>query len=685
MTFERKPKVNVRSKIRWGVFWILALFVATSIFVAPQVFNKGARWFNRVVGIGFPTIPEENFRLGLDLQGGAHLVYEADMQSISADERARALEGVRDVIERRVNGMGIGESNVQTAKVGDAYRLVVELPGVKDVGQAIKMIGGTPILEFKEGNTEPPRDLTPEEKQKMEEYNALAKDRANELLKKLQSGDSFEEAAKIVSEDQASKNNGGYLGFVGPNSPYPELYRVAESTRENELAKTLIETSEGYTIVKRGKEKEGAGEVQAAHILVCYLGASRCEDAKYTKDEAYKKAQEIFQKANKDNFALLAAENSTDASNKNTGGDLGWFPKGAMVPAFDQAVFSAKKDEIIGPVETEFGYHVIYKKDERMTKEFELWRILITTQAKEDIVPPADQWKSSGLSGKQLKRAEVVTDQQTGGVQVGLQFDDEGKKLFKELTERNVGKPVAIFLDGAPISIPTVNQVISEGNAVITGNFTVQEARLLSQRLNAGALPVPIQLASQQTVGATLGADSLAKSLKAGIAAILLVMLFMVLYYRIPGVIAVIGLLMYASLSAAIFKLMGVTLSLSGIAGFILSIGMAVDANILVFERMKEELRAGKSLRTAAEEGFLRAWSSIRDGNSSVFISCAILLWFGSSFVKGFAVTLAIGTMVSVFTAITMTRTFIRFIVPWFPEKANWMFLGAQKADRISE
>lgn len=685
MAFDKKPKVNVRSKIRWGVFWILVLFIATGIFVAPQVFNKGARWFNRVVGIGFPTIPEEKFRLGLDLQGGAHLVYEADMQSISADERARALEGVRDVIERRVNGMGIGESNVQTAKVGDAYRLVVELPGVKDVGQAIQMIGGTPILEFKEGNTEPPRELTPEEKQKMEEYNALAKDRANELLKKLQSGDSFEEAAKIVSEDQASKNNGGYLGFVGSNSPYPELYRVAESTRENELAKTLIETSEGYTIVKRGKEKEGAGEVNAAHILVCYLGASRCEDAKYTKDEAYKKAQEIFQKANASNFAELAGEFSTDASNKNNGGDLGWFPKGAMVPAFDQAVFSAKKGEIIGPVETEFGYHIIYKKDERMTKEFELWRILITTQTKEDIVPPADQWKSSGLSGKQLKRAEVVSDQQTGGVQVGLQFDDEGKKLFKELTERNVGKPVAIFLDGAPISIPTVNQVINEGNAVITGNFTIQEARLLSQRLNAGALPVPIQLASQQTVGATLGADSLAKSLKAGIAAILLVMLFMVLYYRVPGVIAVIGLLMYASLSAAIFKLMGVTLSLSGIAGFILSIGMAVDANILVFERMKEELRAGKSLRTAAEEGFVRAWSSIRDGNSSVFISCAILLWFGSSFVKGFAVTLAIGTMVSVFTAITMTRTFIRFIVPWFPEKANWMFLGAQKTDHLSE
>ncbi|MEK7083812.1 MAG: SecD/SecF family protein translocase subunit, partial [Patescibacteria group bacterium] len=214
-----------------------------------------------------------------------------------------------------------------------------------------------------------------------------------------------------------------------------------------------------------------------------------------------------------------------------------------------------------------------------------------------------------------------------------------------------------------------------------SGGFSLTDAKLLAQRLNAGALPVPVDLVAQQTVGATLGADSLAKSLKAGIAALALVMIFMLVYYRMPGVLAIIGLLMYSALSLAIFKAMGVTLTLAGIAGFILSIGMAVDANILVFERMKEELRAGRSLRGAVEEGFVRAWSSIRDGNSSVFITCAILIWFGSSFVKGFAITLAIGTLVSVFTAITVTRTLLRFIVPWFPEHANWMFLGARKKD----
>jgi preprotein translocase subunit SecD len=281
-----------------------------------------------------------------------------------------------------------------------------------------------------------------------------------------------------------------------------------------------------------------------------------------------------------------------------------------------------------------------------------------------------------------LERAEVVTDGQTGAVQVSLKFNDEGKKLFADLTEKHVGKPIAIFLDGVPISIPTVQQAIRDGKAVITGNFVVAEAKLLSQRLNAGALPVPVELISQQSVGATLGKISLEQSLKAGIFGILLVMIFMIGFYRLPGFLATIALTVYIALTLAIFKLIGVTLTLAGIAGFILSIGMAVDANVLIFERMKEELRDGKSLKAAVEEGFVRAWLSIRDGNVSTLISCVVLIWLGSGFIQGFAVTLSIGILVSMFTAITITRIMLRFIITWFNEKGNALFLGSQKHEQ---
>jgi len=190
-------------------------------------------------------------------------------------------------------------------------------------------------------------------------------------------------------------------------------------------------------------------------------------------------------------------------------------------------------------------------------------------------------------------------------------------------------------------------------------------------------------LIAQQTVGATLGAKSLQSSLYAGIVGILIVMVFMLLYYRLPGLLSVIALTLYVALVLALFKLIGVTLTLAGIAGFILSIGMAVDANVLIFERLKEELQEGKSLKAAVEEGFIRAWTSIRDGNISTLITCILLIWFGSSFVQGFAVTLAIGILISMFSAISVTRIMLRFIVPWFKSEANWLFLGAKKETNL--
>jgi protein-export membrane protein SecD len=674
----QKQNLNLRNKIRTGIAATGVLLVGSIVFVVPQYVNKGIDMVNNKVHTNFGHIAEKPFRLGLDLKGGAHLVYQADVKNIPAGDQASAVEGVRQVIERRVNAFGVSESVVQTSKVGENYQLIVELPGVTDTNAAIRSIGETPILEFKEQNNEPPREMTAEEKKSLETFNATAKKKTDEALLEMKKGLSFEDAVKKYSEDEASKNNNGYLGFTGKYGKYPEMSNWAKTAKEGQVSITSIQSNDGYNIVKRGKEKDGESEFKASHILICYFGAQGC-DGKMTKDEAKAKADELFKQATDKNFAALAKANSTDPGSKENGGDLGLIAPGMLVRPFEDALKTAQVGQIVGPVETEFGYHLIYKTGEEKLKEYEISRILVKTKSSADFLPVNEPWKSTTLSGKQLKRAEVVTDQNTGAVQVSLQFDDEGSKLFQELTARNIGKPVAIFLDKEPISIPTVNTEISGGKAVITGNFTLQEAKLLSQRLNTGALPVPVELVSQQTVGATLGIESLQKSLVAGVIGFLLIMAFMILYYRLPGVIAVLALTLYVALTLSVFKLLGITLTLAGITGFILSIGIAVDANVLIFERMKEELRSGKALRTSIEEGFTRAWSSIRDGNTSTLITCFLLVMMGTGFVKGFAITLIIGILVSLFTAITVTRILLRFVAPWFNEKGNALFLGAKK------
>ncbi len=255
-----------------------------------------------------------------------------------------------------------------------------------------------------------------------------------------------------------------------------------------------------------------------------------------------------------------------------------------------------------------------------------------------------------------------------------LQFNQEGAKLFGEITSRNVGKPVAIFLDGGPISVPTVENAITDGRAQITGQFTFDEAKLLARRLNEGALPVPITLISQRSVGAILGEEALQNSVRAGAIGFLLVSLFMILYYRLSGVIAVAALLVYTAFVLAIFKLIPVTLTLAGIAGFVLSVGMAVDANILIFERTKEELRKGKALVASLADGFSRAWPSIRDSNITTIITSIVLYTFATSIIKGFALTLLIGVLVSMFSAIFVTRQFLRAFVPSSERAARWWF-----------
>ncbi|KKU06869.1 MAG: hypothetical protein UX10_C0020G0002 [Candidatus Magasanikbacteria bacterium GW2011_GWA2_45_39] len=673
-------KINVtgalsRSRVRWGVVLFLILLVGGSLFDFPNAYNKIGLLLKQRSGFDIGVFPwNVPFRLGLDLIGGSHLIYEADVSKIDEGERTSALEGVRDVIERRVNAFGVAEPLVQTSHSGSASRVIVELAGVKDVGQAIKMIGETPILEFKEQNVA--ANMTDDQKKELETKQTAAKQKSDDALKALKRGTLFAAVVKQYSEDESAiKDKGGDVGEVSASGAYADLYSWAQGKQVGAQS-DVIKTTGGYEIGKLTAVKDGEKEVQARHILICFKGAKSCSKDT-SKEDARKLAEDLKKQATAPNFADLAKKNSTEPGASTSGGELGWFGKGAMVKPFEDAVFGQKVGSISDIVESEFGFHVIYKESERPKKSYVVSRVFVKNLEESDITGAKDEWKNTGLSGTQLKKSQLQFDPNSGMPTVNLEFNDEGKKLFDEITTRNVSKPVAIFLDGQPISIPTVNEPIKEGKAIISGNFTIATAKQLAQRLNAGALPVPITLVSQQTVGASLGLDSLYKSLWAGLIGFLAVALFMILMYRLPGVLATLALLLYTAITLAIFKLIPVTLTLAGIAGFILSIGMAVDANILIFERTKEELRRGLSIGQALQEGFARAWLSIRDSNISSLITCVILVYLGSSLVKGFALTLALGILVSMFSAITVTRILLHFVGPMV--KNPWLFLGSKK------
>ncbi len=273
-------------------------------------------------------------------------------------------------------------------------------------------------------------------------------------------------------------------------------------------------------------------------------------------------------------------------------------------------------------------------------------------------------WEQPQITGEDLKSASIGSDP-SGQFVVSLEFNAKGATKFAQLTQKLVGKPMAIFYEGEMRTAPNINEPILGGKAQISGGdggFDSKEAQEMVDYLNAGALPVPSDIIEESQVGPTLGADSIAKSKVAGIVGVALVMLFMLFYYRLPGLIANLALVVYGLIVFAIFKIVPVTLTLAGIAAFILSIGMAVDANILIFERTKEELRAGRNLFTAISAGFDRAWTSIFDSNMTTIISCVILYYLGSGVVQGFALTLGIGILVSMFTAITVTRNFMHIV-----------------------
>ena len=429
-----------------------------------------------------------------------------------------------------------------------------------------------------------------------------------------------------------------------------------------------------------------------------------------TKDEAKAEAEKVLTEAKKspDSFSDLAKKYTDDPSGKSNGGDLGFFGRGQMTQAFEDAAFAMSTGDISDVVETEFGYHIIKKTDKKSdepTMDLQVVKVPVSAEAKDkltaavakmdgydvtskemqytyneiffDLTP--DPWKSTGLDGSHFKFA-TVTYNEIGAPEVSIRFDDEGAQMFEDITGRLVNKPLAIFVGGQLISAPNVNQKISGGNAVITGNYSIQEAMKLANDLNTGAIDAPIILSGQHTISATLGDNALRVSLLAGLVGLIVLALFMILYYRVLGVFAVLALIIYSIIVVFLIKTTGIVMTLAGIAGIILSIGMAVDANILIFERTKEELASGKNFTASISAGFDRAWLSIRDSNVSSLITCLILWFFGNSIIRGFALMLALGIIVSMFTAITVTRKFLYTITGTRITK-NRLLLGVKELE----
>ena len=629
--------------------------------------------------------------LGLDLQGGSRLEYEADLSQVATADRPEAMSGVRDVIERRVNSLGISEPLVQTTQSGDSWRVNVELAGVKNVEDAIKRIGETPILEFKEESADAGRSLTAEERARIAEDQALQLGRAENLLDEMQKpGADFAALAKaaVSSTYQASVFLRGRVADV-------ELYNAIRQ-RGVGLVNGVVDTPEAYYLARIEEKKPATREATGRHLLVTWTKASDSASAEekaraeQAKAEARRKIDALKAQATPQNFEQLIRQNSMEPNASSTGGLLDWVEEKSaagtsmeLVPEFAKPFFASEKGKISDVVETPFGFHLFLKTDERPADDIRAQFVKFDRLTENDVLPPSDGWKTTALTGKQLQSARVDFDQQTGAIHVALQFNDEGRDLFADITRRNIGKRVGIFIDGELLSAPMVQSEIPGGQAVITGVGSLDQARALARNLQAGALPVPVELIAKQTIGPSLGAESVAASLKAGLVGFALVALFMIFVYRVPGLVAVVSLALYAVLSLAVFKYLPVTLTLSGIAGFILSLGIAVDANVLVFERLKEELQLGKSLPVALEDAFVRAWPSVRDGHMTVLISCAVLYWFSSSLIRGFSLTLAIGIGLSLFTAVVTCRAWLRFLAATRLTKWKWGFLA--KVDSVQK
>ena len=667
-------------------------------------------------------LQETKINLGLDLQGGTQLDYKIDLREVADSDRESIVEGVKEVITRRVNGLGVSEPNIYMSHVADEYHIIVELAGIKDIDEAKATVGKTIQLEFKEQSNA----IETDQKEERKTY-------ADEALTRVLAG---EDIALIGQEDELAYPGVAFyseLDFTEVDAISPEIAEAISGYDAGDIVPYVIEGTDGYTYDITGTVVDLTGyfivqvadhtteeykEVQASHILIGWDDSSLASDR--TKEEALALASEILDRANAgEDFGALAGEYSEDTGSSWDSGHLGYFGPGVMVSEFEDAAFAMESGEISDVVETEFGYHIIKVTDIRDNAIKDFYAINKITYS---TIP--DSWAATELTGEHFVRADVAFDQNYSPY-VTIEFNEEGGALFEDITGRNVGKPLAIFVGGDLISAPNVNQQISGGSAIITGDFSVEEATDLARDLNTGAIPAPITLAGQYTIGASLGEEALSSSVTAGIIGILILAIYMVLYYRLPGIMANVALGIYAiilifaikialPMAAAILIALGIfgaitavilksrdsgwekmitfvlacfilffisfvlssplTLTLAGVAGVVLSIGMAVDANVLIFERIKEELRSGKPHALSIETGFQRAWDSIRDSNFSSLITCGILLYFGSSIIRGFAFNLALGILISMFTAITITRTFLRSTIGRKALESDFLF-----------
>ena len=612
-----------------------------------------------VLALSFQTIKIGGFErgstaplglnLGLDLQGGSHLVYQAIDRDTGEPVAppAEQMSALKRSIERRVNAAGLGQPIIQI--LGDD-RLLIQLPGIRDTERAKQFIGETAQLVYKHSRLNVSRDIPGVSSEDIvsikvinaQEPGATSTDPALEAAISATTTE-----AGVAAGTQATTTEAAAARAASP-PPIPALLiefnqqaagQFADAVERLRVSLDPIPNTEQMV---DGEPIPGTGDVYA-------------------------------------NFVTIFAEGDTEPALR--------VPYSPLIEGLFGQTFPLGGDPLIERVDGGDSFTVQLTGTDMATAQARFGvepgriRLSETLGRVDDDIP-------GGLTGEDMARAYAGQHQGTGLPIVNIEFNSEGARKFGEITTQIAGTPdlLTVFLDKRELISSTVRSPILSGAAYIEGrDFTFERVRDLALLLESGRLPVPIELIQERSVDAILGADSLARSTRAGLVGLVLVLLFMVLYYRVPGVIAAGSLMIYGALLLTIFKMLPVTLTLSGVAAAILSIGMAVDANILIFERMKEELRAGRTMLSAVNIGFNRAWSAIRDSNVSTLITCAILFWFadtlGASIVQGFAVTLAIGVAISMFSAITVTRTFLRLTVASPLGKRLELFVPAGGSD----
>ena len=666
---------NARALILIAVLVILAALILGIQRIRIGDFERGG---DTMLGLS----------LGLDLQGGSHLVYRAvDTETGEPIVPAKdEMEALRRSIERRVNASGLGEPIIQL--LGDD-RLLIQLPGVRDPGRAKKLIGETAQLVFKHRRLNVPRqieEITSADIIGLTAAPFLPQDEGPATLfeASLEAEPAGEAQVPLtdptVDEPPASTIEPSVEGQAPSAEPTPEV-----STEVGE--EPAIQEPEGAAV--QGSEDSPIGETEGPSA----------EPAEDQPDQIPALVVE-FTEEGAEKFAAVA-----DRLRESLGIDEDFNPIDGLETVYPSSISISVEGASSRTFQLEFGaqlgpFAAQLNADPREllgapfisridgTNQFSLYFGGVASNLEqaqqilgddpkilfnEEIQGKVDE--DIGLTGDDLSNAYASQHSASGAPIVNIEFNDIGARLFGELTEEIVAKQartgqqdqIAIFLDNNELIAPTVQTAITAGAAFIQGrDFTIDRVTDLALELKSGRLPVAIELVRERDVDAILGADSLAKSVVAGAVGLALVLLFMTLYYRVPGLIASAALLVYAILILAIFKILPVTLTLSGVGAIILSIGMAVDANILIFERMKDELRAGRTMMSAINIGFNRAWPAIRDGNVSTLITCGILFYFssrlGEGTFQGFAGTLAIGVLLSMFSAIIVSRTFLRVV-----------------------